>query len=61
MNCTHCDKLNVMLPTLDQSLMLNRRISEVVVHAALVFQARKGLYILKPFCNLLNSPGELKV
>ena len=38
----------------------NRLLSDVVVHAAVVFSG-KDSEILKPFFHILNAPGDLKV
>ena len=38
----------------------NRLLSDVVVHAAVVFSG-KDLEILKPFFHILNTPANLKV
>ena len=50
-----------MEPSLDQSLILQRHITEVIIHVALVFQAKKNTFIFEPFFKLLTCPGELKV
>lgn len=60
-NCTHCKKLVSMRPSFDQDLMQNRQLTEVIVHAATVFQARMNLFIFKPFVHLLRSPEKLMV
>ena len=49
-----------MQPKVGQSPQ-DRMITEVVVHAAITFQAKRTLDVMQPFIKLLYSPGELKV
>lgn len=51
----------MMKPSVNPSDIQSKQLTEVVVHAAAVFQSRKNMNIFKPFVNILNSPSELKV
>ena len=50
----------VMIPSPNQSTE-DRLISDVIVHAAVIFCGKSSLDILKPFKAIMNNPSDLKV
>ena len=58
---SYFERLIQMRPSLNQNEILQRRLTEVIIHAAIVFQTRQDLLILKPFLNILVSLENLEV